>query len=60
MQTENESIAKMYAKTIEQITGQIQPIKCSAAGKYSVSVQGEKKEKVIEHFGYTGSEITLE
>ncbi|MFY9197720.1 MAG: DNA-binding protein WhiA [Acutalibacteraceae bacterium] len=60
MQTENESIAKMYAKTIEQITGQIQPIKCSAAGKYSVSVQGEKKrKKVIEHFGYTGSEITL-
>ncbi len=60
MQTENEQIAKMYAKTIEKITSQVQPIKCSPAGKYSVNVQGEKKrEKVLEHFGYTGSEITL-
>ncbi|NCC87728.1 MAG: DNA-binding protein WhiA [Clostridia bacterium] len=60
MQTENENIAKIYARTIEQITGQVQPIKCSAAGKYSVNVQGEKRRrKILEYFGHTGSEITL-
>ncbi|MEG1436308.1 MAG: DNA-binding protein WhiA [Oscillospiraceae bacterium] len=60
MQTENKGIAKLYADTIEQITGGPQQIKCSEAGKYSVKVESEKKRKqVLEHFGHTGSEITI-
>lgn len=60
MQTENEGVAKLYAVTIKHITGKEQNIKCSAAGKYSISVEPEKlRKQVLEYFGHTGTEITL-
>lgn len=59
IKTEHEGVASLYASFIQMITGKKPKIDKSSAGTYKVSVRGDaERQKVLEAFGHTGSEIT--
>lgn len=60
MKTENEKVAHLYKEIIKYITGNEPELKCSKAGKYSISIKGKKERiKILEYFGHSGKELSL-
>lgn len=59
IKTEHSGVASLYAGFVQKILGRKPKIEKSSAGNIRVSVRGEAdRQKILETFGHTGSEIT--
>lgn len=58
MKTEHEYIAELFARFSQDITGKSPSIEKSPAGKYKINIKSAAdRKKILERFGYTGTEV---